>query len=240
MTITIGRIFAPASILTCACMISILFIELYGVMPEAPAIANPRFKYWTRDPVWNFTKPLMWEVSLLLGPKDRGFIRRDVVDGMICLGMHVYQDGANDAHDWATVHVRQNLRGKAVKQLFQGTSEIWVYPTFRHQRYRDSGHPENVFGVEINNGTNLLWIIFSEEPDQVYQIQRHLIVIINTPLNTWSHREVRIGNYYSDAGWTLPSEVALIFLVGATKGTPGEYAGFFQEIKVVSKGLSQS
>jgi len=229
------KIFAPASILICACMISILFIELYGVMPETPAIANPKFRYWTRDPVWNFTKPLMWEVSLILGPKDRGFIRRDVVDGKICLGMHVYQDGVNDAYPWATVHVRQNLLGKAVKQLFEETLEVWVYPTFMHQRYQDSGYPKNVFGVEINNGTNLLWIIFSEQPSQVYQIKRHLIVIINTPLNTWSHREVQIGNYCSDAGWTIPSEVALIFLVGATKDVPGEYAGFFQEIKVVSK-----
>ena len=237
MTTTIRKIFAPASILICLCVISLLFVELYGAMPEAPAIANPAFKYWTRDPVWDFAKPLMWEVSLLLGPKDRGFIRRDVVDGRTCLGVHVYQDGANDAHNWATVHVRQNLRGKAVKQLFEGTLEIWVYPTFMHQRYQNSaGDPENVFGLEINNGTNLLWIIFSEQPTQVYQITRHLVVVINTPLNTWSRREVSIGNYCSEAGWTLPSEAALIFLVGATKGAPGEYAGFFQGIKVISKG----
>ena len=233
MTKSVRRIFAPASILICVCVISLLFVRLYGAMPEAPAIANPRFKYWTRDPLWNFTKPLMWEVSLLLGPKDHGFIRHDVVDGKTCLGMHVYQDGANDAHNWATVHVRQNLRGRAVKQLFEGTLEIWVYPTFMHRRHQNSGDPENVFGLEINNGTNLLWIIFSEQPTQVYQITRHLVVVINTPLNTWSRREVSIGNYCSEAGWTLPSEVALIFLVGATKGAPGEYAGFFQEIKVV-------
>jgi len=230
------RFFAPASILICVCTISILFVRLYGVIPETPAVANPRFKYWTRDPIWNFTKPLMWEVSLLLGPEDRGFIRRDIINDKTCLGMHVYQDGANDTYPWATVHVRQNLRGRATKQLFEGTLEMWVYPTFVHQRYQDSGHPKNVFGIEINDGTNLLWIIFSEQPDGVYQIKRHLIVIINTPLNTWSHREVQVRNYYTHAGWKLPVEVALILLVGATRDAPGECAGFFEEIKVVSKG----
>jgi len=105
-----------------------------------------------------------------------------------------------------------------------------------HQRYQDSGHPKNVFGIEINDGTNLLWIIFSEQPDEIYQIKGHLIVIINTPMNTWSHREVQVRNYYTYAGWKPPTEVALILLVGATRDMPGEYAGFFEEIKVTSKG----
>ncbi len=230
------KIFAPASILICICTISVLFVRLYGIMPETPAIANPRFKYWTRDPVWNLTKPLMWEVSLLIGSKDQGFIRRDIIKDKTCLGIHVYQDGANGAYPWATVHVRQNLRGRATKQLFEGTLETWVYPTFMHQRYQDSGHPKNVFGIEINDGTNLLWIIFSEQPDEVYQIKGHLIVIINTPLNVWSHREVQVRNYYTYAGWKPPTEVALILLVGATRDAPGECAGFFEEIKVASKG----
>jgi len=144
----------------------------------------------------------------------------------------VYQDGASDAYAWATVHVRQNLRGRATRQILEGVLEMWVYPTFLHGRYPDSGHPKNVFGVEINDGTNILWIIFTDQPNEVYQIGLHRIVIVSTPLNQWSHREVRIGKYYSEAGWLLPSEVALILLVGATKGFPGEYAGFFQEIRV--------
>jgi len=228
----VRRFFAPVSMLICIVMIAVLFTRLYGVTSESPAIANPRFKYWTSDPVLKFMKPLMWEVSLLIGPNDRGFIRRDTVDGQVCLGLHVYQDGASDAYAWATVHVRQNLRGTATRQLLEGTLEMWVYPTFMHGRYRDSGHPKNVFGVEINDGTNILWVIFSDQPNEVYQIGRHRIVIVSTPLNQWSHREVLIGKYYSEAGWLLPSEVALILLVGATKDFPGEYAGFFREIHV--------
>jgi len=228
---TVRRFFAPVSVLICISMIAVLFTRLYGVTIESPAIANPRFKYWTTDPVLKLTKPLMWEVSLLIGPNDRGFIRRDTVEEQVCLGLHVYQDGASDAYAWATVHVRQNLRGRATRQILEGVLEMWVYPTFLHGRYPDSGHPKNVFGVEINDGTNILWIIFTDQPNEVYQIGLHRIVIVSTPLNQWSHREVRIGKYYSEAGWLLPSEVALILLVGATKGFPGEYAGFFQEIR---------
>jgi len=224
--------FAPVSVLICISMIAILFTRLYGVAPESPAIANPRFKYWTIDPVTRLMKPLMWEVSLLMGPNDRGFLQRDIVGGQAGMGLHVYQDGMSDAFAWATIHVRQNLRGRATKQLLEGVLETWVYPTFAHGRYSDSGHPKNVFGVEINDGNNMLWIVFSHQPDEVYQIGRHRIVIVSTPLNQWSHRELRIGKYYSEAGWPFPSDVALILLVGATRGFPGQCAGFFREIFV--------
>ncbi len=228
----VRRFFAPCSIVVCLSVISLLFTQLYGTTSEAPAIVNPRFKYWTPDPIWKFEKPFMWELSLLLGPYDRGLVRQDTVDGRICLGMHVFQDGANDEYHWATVHVRQNLRERATRKLFEGSLDMWVYPTFRHGRYPESGHPMNVFGVEINDGTNLLWLVFSDQPDQVYQIEHHRIVTISTPLNQWSHREVQIGKYYSDAGWKPPSEVALILLVGATKVYQGDFAGFFLEIRV--------
>lgn len=225
-------VFAPASIVICVTMIALLFTRLYGTTSEPPAIINPRFKYWTTDPAWNVMKPLMWEISHLIGPNDCAFIRRDIVGDRSCLGLHVYQDGANDAHPWATVHVRQNLGGRATRQLFEGTLELWVYPTFPHARYFDSGHPQNVFGVEINDGTNILWIVFSDQTNETYQIKRHRIVIISTPLNQWSHREVRIGKYYLEAGWQRPSEVALILLVGATRDFRGQYAGFCLEIRV--------
>jgi hypothetical protein len=232
MKTTMRKLFAPVSILICAAMIGSLFLRLQGVTQESPVIANPRFKYWTADPALKLMKPLMWEVYLLVGPNDRGFIRRDIVDGQTCLGLHAYQDGADDTYAWATVHVRQNLGGVATKRLLNGTLEVWVYPTFMHGRYTGSGHPKNVFGVEVNDGTNLLWIIFSDQPDDVYEIGRHRIVVINTPLNRWSHREVQIGKHYSEAGWPPPSHIALILLVGATKDYPGEYAGFFREIYV--------
>lgn len=232
MTKRLRRVFAPASILSCVCLVFVFFTQLYGMTSETPAIMNPRFKYWTNDLVWRFKKPYLWEVSLLAGPNDKGFTRQDDVDGRNCLGMHISQDGEIDQYLWATVHVRQNLGGRATGQLFDGALEIWVYPTFLHERYPDSGHPKNVFGLEINDGTNILWIIFSKQSSEVYQIKGHRIVIIDTPLNTWSYRRMQMGKYYLDAGWKLPSEVALILLIGATRDAQGEYAGFVQELKV--------
>jgi len=235
--IQVRRFFGPASGIVCVCLIYAFFTQLYGTTLEPPAIVNPRFKYWTVDPAWKFRKPLGWEVSLLIGPGDEAFPLQDDVDGRFCLGMHVYQDGGDDSHLWATLHVRQNLNRRATQKLLEGTLGVWVYPTFLHERYPWSGHPKNVFGIEINDGTNVLWIVFSQQRNEIYQISGHQIVIIDTPLNRWSYREVQIGKYYASVGWKLPSEVALIFLVGATRGAGGLtirgwYAGFVQEVKV--------
>lgn len=237
MTKKLRTIFAPVSMLACVCLISILFAQFYGRVQDDPAIVNPRFKYWTIDSTWRIKKPLNWELTLLLGPGDEAFASHDEVDGKLCLGMHAFQDGAKDSHLWATIHVRQNLGGSATRKLFEGTLGMWVYPTFLHERYQESGHPRNVFGVEVNDGTNILWLIFSQQSDEVYQIKGHRIVIINTPLNVWSYREIRIASYYAAACWKIPSEAALILLVGATRdvvssSVGGWYAGFVQEIKV--------
>jgi hypothetical protein len=230
-------LFGPASGLVSVFLIYAFFTQLYGTTLEPPAIINPRFKYWTLEPTWKFRKPLAWEISLLIGPRDEAFPAQDDVDGRSCLGMHVFQDGEDDSYLWATIHVRQNLNHVATRRLLEGTLGVWVYPTFMHERYSWSGNPRNVFGIEINDGTNVLWIVFSQQEEEVYQISGHQIVIINTPLNRWSYREVQIGKYYSNIGWKLPSQVALIFLVGATRGgggltVRGWYAGFIQEVKV--------
>jgi hypothetical protein len=232
MSKRLRRFFAPVSIVACICLVFASFTWYYGKVPEIPAIANPEFKYWTADPVLEFKKPYLWEVSLLVGPNNSGFIRHDEVKGRLCLGMHIFQHGGNEGNPWATVHVRQNLGGRATRQLFDGNLEMWVYPTFRHERDSNSGNPENVFGIEINDGTNLLWIVFSQQPDEIYKLRGHWVVVINTPLNVWSYRTVSIGKYYADAGWKPPTEVALILLAGATRGAPGEYAGFVQSVMV--------
>lgn len=232
MSKRLRRVFAPASIIACISLMFLCYTQSYGEAAETPAIMNSEFKYWTTDAVWNFKKPYLWEVSLLAGPNNRGFIRHDEAGGRLSLGMHVSQHGQDEQYLWATVHVRQNLGGRATRQLLDGALEAWVYPTFPHERYPDSGNPKNVFGIEINDGTNILWIVFSQQPNEVYRLKGHSIVIIDTPLNTWSYRIVQIGRYYADAGWRLPTNVALILLVGATRDAPGEYAGFIQSVKV--------
>lgn len=235
MTSRLRKLFAPVSMLVCLFLVLFFFTQMYGATSDMPAIVNPRFKYWTVDQVWKFRKPYMWEVSLLIGPNDDAFTILDEVGGKTCLGMHVSQDGEIDQYLWATVHVRQNLGGRATKQLYDGTLGVWVYPTFLHERYPDSGHPKNVFGIEINDGTNILWVIFSQQSNVTYSLKRHQVVVISTPLNAWSYREIQIGRYYAEAGWRRPSEVALILLVGATRDFRGQYAGFVQDLAVTRK-----
>ena len=235
MTGKLRKIFAPASMLSCLFLVLFFFTQMYGSTSDPPAIINPRFKYWTTDQVWKFKKPYRWEVSPLIGPRDDAFIRLDEVSGKTCLGMYISQDGEIDQYLWATIHVRQNLGGRATKQLYDGTLGVWVYPTFLHERYPESGHPKNVFGIEINDGTNIMWFVFSQQPNVTYSLRRHQVVVISTPLNAWSYREIQIERYYTEAGWKRPSEVALILLVGATRDAGGQYTGFVQSLAVTQR-----
>lgn len=213
--------------------IILLAVMLYGEIFEVPPIVNPKFKHLTKDPVTQTLKPYMWEVDLILGPNDEAFLRSDVVGGQRCLGMHVLQDGAEDGFEWATIHVRQDLRGRAAQTVFGQSFTVAVFPTFSY--VQDAGYPRNVFGLEIFDGTHLLWVIFSDRNTGIYQISQHRIIVVQTTLNEWSLREISLAHIYESAGWKTPSAFSFTFLVGATRGQPGRFAGFVKEIDVAEQ-----
>ncbi len=222
------KIFAPFSITLCLLFILGFGIALQGSSADYPPIINPRLRHLTIDPVSYMLKPYRWEVDLILGPNDKAFIRSDIVAGESCLGMHVMQDGADDGYDWATVHVRQDIRGRAVKTLFERTFTVRVFPTFSY--IQDAGYPRNAFGLEIYDNDHMLWVIFSNTNEGTYQIGKHRIVVVGTPLNRWSDREIDLGMLYRSANWEEPTAFSFTLLVGASRALPGEFAGFVKEI----------
>lgn len=228
----VRRFAAPASIALCAILLLASYHFYYGQAYKPPILLNTKFKLFTLDPETNSSRPLLWIVVYNKGPGDLAFIREDVVGGEKCLGLHVYQDGANDTYDWVSVHVKQKLVGKSVERLFKARIGLWVYPTFSYVYYGETGDPRNAFGVEINDGTHLLWFIFSDKNAGVYQLRNHRIVVIEAPLNQWSYVEIDVGEEYRKAGWEVPRDAFFILLVGATKHDPGWRAGFFKEILI--------
>ena len=132
------------------------FYQSYGETNDYPVILNPRFKYFTKDPAGD-QKPFLWEVTYTVGPNDSAFIRHDVVEGKECLGLHVYQDGANDTYSWANIHVKQALRGQTASRFLRSEIGLWVYPTFGFVQDPNSKEPRNVFGIEVNDGNHLIW-----------------------------------------------------------------------------------
>ena len=216
-------------------IIVISFFQNLGKAQDFPLILNPKFKYFTKDSQTGLQRPFLWEVTYTLGPNDSVFLRRDNVADNECLGLHLYQDGANDTYAWTTIHVKQAIRGEDVSRLFRSDVSFWIYPTFSFVYDINSKEPRNVFGLEVNDGTHMIWFIFSDSAEQTYQLRNHRIVHINLPLNQWSYVELDLSNEYSKAGWEEPSDLSFILICGATKMTPGNYAGYFREINVYTR-----
>ena len=227
------RVFtAPLTILMCALIIFISFNQLYGIKYEGPIVFNSKFQYHTKDPLTNGTKPYLWESSVFKGPNDEVFARQNTIENQYCLGMHIYQDGTNDTYDWATIHIKQPIRGNALERMLGKSVGIWVYPTFPYIYDEIEKDPRNVFGIEINDGEHIIWFVFSNHSDQTYTLRNHRIVIIDTPLNAWSYREINIAEQYIEAGWELPEDISFILITGATKVLEGNFSGYVKEIIV--------
>ena len=226
----IRKLTAPLSILMCILIILLSFYHFYGQKYEGPIIFNSKFQYHAKDPLTNNTKPYLWESAYFKGPNDEVFTRQDIVEDHLCLGMHVYQDGVNDTYDWATIHIKQRIRENSLTRVLEGKVGVWVYPTFTYVFDETTKDPGNVFGIEINDGEKIIWFVFSNSVNQTHMLQSHKIVVINTPLNKWSYREINIAEQYIEAGWELPEDISFILITGATKGTQAHYSAYFREI----------
>ncbi|MGQ9542721.1 MAG: hypothetical protein ACUVTM_01340 [Candidatus Bathyarchaeia archaeon] len=223
------------SLILASIVVTSSFYQSLGEGNAYPMILNPKFKYLTRDRETGGYKPFLWEVTYTKGPGDHALTRHDTVEGVECLGLHVYQDGANDTYNWASIHVKQMFRGEYISRLFESRMEVWVYPNFSFSRDPLSMEPWNVFGVEVNDGKNMMWIIFSDGQDEVYQLRNHRIILVSTPLNRWSNRQIDLDKLYLDAGWERPEDLSLILICGATKMVSGKYNGYIREIRVEKK-----
>lgn len=229
------RIAALISIAICAGLILGAYSQEYGQEYQPPPLLNTTFKYWTLVPGTNQTKPYLWKTDFLKGPDDLLRVTEDTVQGESALGMHVYQDGLNDTFDWAMLHVRQDLRGKAAATVFENNVGVWVYPTFSYHADPINKNPLNAFGIEINDGTHIVWFVFSRGEGARYEFRLHRIIIVTTPLNQWSYREVNIKAEYEAAKWPVPGSFSFILMTGATKPDPGWYAGYFKMVTVTGR-----
>lgn len=235
MNVMYRRRLAYVTFILFVIIIGISFFQNFGKAQDFPIILNPKFKYFTKDPQTEMQRPFLWEATYTLGPSDSAFLRRDIVADNECLGLHLYQDGANDTYAWATIHVKQAIRGPDVSRLLKSDVSFWIYPTFSFVYDINSKEPWNVFGIEVNDGTHMIWFIFSDSAEQKYQLRNHRIVHTKLPLNQWSYVELDIAKEYAEAGWEEPSDLSFILICGATKITPGNYVGYIREINVYTR-----
>ena len=208
------------------------FINYYGQVFQAPPLLNTNLQYWTVDPTKNITTPYLWTVDFIQGPTDNVSVFRAVVGGRNALGLRVIRTNANNSQIWTTVHVRQDVHGQGLDAIFHANISVDVFPTFQYLYNPDTRNPENVFGVEINDGTNLIWYVFCNEPSQIVQLPHHRIILTQTPLNVWSTRTLNIASQYAAAGWEKPVSISFTFIIGTTWLHLGNWVGYFSNLTV--------
>jgi hypothetical protein len=223
---------AIVSISFCILAISVSFNALYGQVYQPSPLLNTNMKFWTLDPVNNLTRPYLWQVDIIKGSLDNVSISQFNIASRPSIALRVERNNQNNTLVWTTVHVRQDLSGQGVDAIFRSAIGLWVFPTFTYWYDSASQNPESAFGVEINDGTNLLWFIFADEPSQVFELPHHRIVLVQSPLNTWSLREVDVSKQYDEAGWKRPENLSFILLLGTTRVHPGNWVGYFSGLSV--------
>ena len=234
---------AVLSVSICILVVSFSFISLYGQVFEASPLLNTNMKFWTIDPTKNITTPYLWQVDVIKGPHDNVSISQIEAAGRQSLGLNLSRSNQNNTGIWTTVHVRQDVHGLALDALFRSQVSLWVYPTFPYRNDPNTKSPENTFGVEINDGTNLVWYVFADNQSQIFQLPHHRIVLMQTPLKTWSLRELDIGKQFQAAGWKEPQSLSFILIMGTTWVHPGAWGGYFSSLNVkvaarLTEGLS--
>ncbi len=193
---------------------------------------NTNLKFWTLDQAKNLTRPYLWQVDIIKGRSDNVTIYPFTMENRPSIALRVDRNNQNNTSIWTTVHVRQDLHGRALDAIIRSKISLWVFPTFPYWYNAESKNPEITFGIEINDGTNLLWYVFANGPSQVFQLPHHRIVLIQTPLNTWSPREIDIAQQYQEAHWKTPESISFILILGATWVHPGDWVGYFASLSV--------
>lgn len=216
----------------CILAITVSFVSFYGQVYQPSPLLNTNMKFWTLDPAANLTRPYLWQVDLIKGTFDNVSVYQFNVENRPSIALRVDRSNRNNTSVWTTLHIRQDLSGQGLDVILRSKISLWVFPTFPYWYDISSENPENTFGVEINDGTNLLWFVFSDEPSQVFQLPHHRIVLTETPLNTWSPREIDIAKQYDEAGWKKPESISFILILGTTRVHPGNWVGYISGLSV--------
>jgi hypothetical protein len=212
--------------------VSVAFMSYYGQIYQPSPLLNTNLKFWTLDPNQNTTRPYLWQVDIIKGPFDNVTLSRVNFYDHAAVELNIDRNNQNNSNVWTTLHIRQDLRGQALDVIFRSTISLWVYPTFHYWYNLDNKNPENTFGIEINDGENLLWYVFSDNPSEAFQLPHHRIVVMQTPLNTWSFRQVNIAEEWQAAGYPTPQSISFILILGTTWVHPGSWVGYFSDMSV--------
>ena len=200
--------------------------EIYLLGAEAQGIFNGDFSQWVKTDEKEL--PLGWSPVLVTGSEDRASITDTDIDGVKCLGLTIYEDGA-----------REGSRDSTYAGVFQvipfpeSKLNVQVFPTVNTGT---TGRVVLGSGIHfVDSNGHALIIGFSDEVDgeKVFHYGEgdRILIVRNAPLDQWSEHTIDLSAYWAETGWWQPEEVSVYLVVSTYYTEPGYYAFYVAKIQ---------
>jgi len=83
-----------------------------------------------------------------------------------------------------------------------GELSTWVHPPPLKPTSRIE--PTNAYGLEFDDGSHKLWILFGSESAAGYLADNHYYIFKPAPLDEWSQQKIDLRAIYNELDWELP------------------------------------
>jgi len=202
-----------------------------------PAILDPAFDLWVSDRESGQKRPLVWELDSVKGVGDQVMLEETVLAGKTTLEIRVFEDGFDEVGVY--VRLKQMIDGARLRAFLDSEVGVWVFLESSSKEQSDS--PSTIFGVQTNDGLNMLTFIFSEEASHPQQAPGSRTVFLATPSGRWAYQRIDVAGEYKDAHWKKPERLSFGVTLGAQASAPGWHVGYVHRFVVetpTSAGLT--
>ena len=193
-----------------------------------PAILDPTFDLWVSDRDSGHKRPLVWELDSVTGVGDQVVLEQTVLAGNRSLEIRVFEGGVDDIGVY--VRLKQMIDGARLRALRDSEVGVWVFLEFSNKQQSES--PLTIFGVQTNDGLNMLTFIFSEEARKPQQGPGSRTVFLATPSGRWAYQRIDVAGEYKNAGWKIPERLSFSVTLGAQASAAGWHVGYVHRFVV--------
>jgi len=175
----------------------------------APPILDPNFELWVGNASERHL--VVWHSEYVTAIGDSISLTQTTVNHAKALEFDLFKENESGS---TYVFVSQDIDGPGLASLFNLNISIWV---LRESCLCNSSSTlgNEVFGVELNDGTHVLTYIFSTLPTRPQLLWDRRIIFFATPSGQWVKVPLNFAREYYSAQWSRPARVTLGIIFGA-------------------------
>jgi hypothetical protein len=242
----VRRATAPISI---GLLIILAVIAPFTVLRSNPAISppvlDPNFELWTGSPGERHL--VVWRSEYVAATGDSISLLQTTFDHMKALEFDLFKENKSGS---TYAFVSQVIDGPRLTALFTLNISAWVMKEACACNTSPTTGDE-VFGVELNDGTHVLSYVFSGQRAETQRLWDKRVVFLETPTNQWAKIPLDVARQFYSAQWKKPERLTLGVVFGAGSGVTGLRRAYLhnftwsnrantQESKLAAPSLNQS